>query len=123
MLTNNLSWAQVGGYLQKIVKNDGHYRAWRLASIGIVGFLGLAVIFTIYFIYNNIYNTLSNSNVILILSNSPQSDTIDVDAYEKAKEIIAKKEQITSIPIKLRNIFIYDESNTKPPNTTTTTSK
>ena len=105
MLMNNLSRAQIGSYLKTIVKNDGHYRAWRLASIGIVGFLGLAVILTIYFIYNNIYTTLSNSNVILILSNSPQSDMIDVDAYEKAKEIIIKKQQAITIPSKLRNIF------------------
>jgi len=123
MLMNNLSRAQIGSYLKTIVKNDGHYRAWRLASIGIVGFLGLAVILTIYFIYNNIYTTLSNSNVILILSNSPQSDMIDVDAYEKAKEIIIKKQQAITIPSKLRNIFTYDESGTKSKNFSTSTIK
>src|SRR3989344_3963548 len=123
MLMNNLSRAQIGSYLKTIVKNDGHYRAWRLASIGIVGFLGLAVILTIYFIYNNIYTTLSNSNVILILSNSPQSDMIDVDAYEKAKEIIIKKQQAITIPSKRRNIFTYDEAGTKSKNFSTSTIK
>lgn len=123
MLTTDLSRARPGNYLKKITKNGGRYGAWRLTCIGIVGFLGLATIFTIYFIYINIYNTLSNTNVILILNNSPQSDTIDADAYEKAKKIITKKQQAISIPTKFRNIFIYEESIEKPKHTTSTPKK
>lgn len=123
MLMNKLSWSQLGDLFKKNLKTTNRYTAWRLASICTVGILGLVIIITIYFIYNNIYNTLSNSNAILILSSSPQSDTIDIEAYTQAKKTISKKEQTIIIPNDLRNIFIYGQTRPIPINSVTSTKK
>ncbi len=111
---NKFNWQQLGDLFKHNLKDNNRYAAWRLASIGTMGILSLTIILTIYFIYDNIYNTLSNGNAIIILSNSPLSDTIDVEAYEKVKKIITKKQQTNSIPTKLRNIFYYGQEPPKP---------
>lgn len=123
MLINKLGWSQLKDLFGKNMTNNSRYTAWRLASIGIVGLLSLAVLITIYFIYNNIYNTLSNSNAILVLSSSPQSDTIDITAYEKAKKIITTKQQAVIIPNKLRNIFSYGSEHSTPISSVSSTKK
>lgn len=115
---NKPEWLQLENIFKKNLKNDGRYTAWRLASIGIMGFLGLSVIATIYFIYNTTYNTISNNNAILILNNGSQNNSADMEAYEQAKNIIAKKQLNIDIPDNLRNIFNYGQELPKPATST-----
>lgn len=113
MLTTNINLAQLTALLKKRMKMHGRYTIWRVTSILTAGFLGAATILTVYFIYSNIYNTLSNSNAILILSSNVPNDIIDLQTYEKAKEAIANKNQVPVVPNNLRNIFSYGQGSTR----------
>ena len=51
MLTTNINLAQLTALLKRHMKMKGHYAIWRVTSILTAGFLGAAIILTVYFIY------------------------------------------------------------------------
>lgn len=94
---------------------------WRLISIFVVGFLTAAAGFTFYFIYQNIYNTIANTNAIVILNSELNISNVDINTFKKVESIMEMKQTAASstIPNSLKYIFDYEKS---PITITTSTS-
>ncbi|MDO8499103.1 MAG: hypothetical protein Q7S66_00385 [bacterium] len=81
---------------------------WRVIYVTLICLIGSSSIFFAYFIYYNVFSTLSNSSAAGVLQAVAYIDTIDSVAYDKARLIVNKKNQ-TALSIKLeslRNPFI-----------------
>lgn len=96
------------GNFNKIFGNGGKYAKWRIISILTVGVMALSAFFTGDFIYKNIYNTLSNANMIIVLSSNLGIDTVDIKNYNLAEERKKLKTESFSWGKEIRNIFIYE---------------
>lgn len=64
--------------------------------------------FTYYFIYQNIYSTIANSNAVVSLRSNQNIYDLDLQAYEKAETAIAQKKHKEEIFPNIRNIFYYN---------------
>lgn len=84
---------------------------WRLVYFVITGIILCAIILFAFFIYQNIYNTLSNTLAIGIINAGTDIDIVDDKAYNKARELIKNKKIEISAPTKIRNVFIIQEQN------------
>ena len=84
----------------------GSYGLWRMINIVILGALALGTMFTIYFVQQNVFYTIANTDAVVGLQSSVIFD-IDLDSYERAVQIITDKKKPTEIPANLRNIFSY----------------
>jgi len=107
MLTTKISWSQLIELAKKELKIHSRYTFWRITSIIVMGFLGLSTLFTVSFIYNNIYDTITNSAIILSLNNEMPEDMLDLQLFETAQNLVKKKKITTTIPSDMRNIFLY----------------
>ena len=85
----------------------GRYGVWRLLNLLILGVICAGVFLTFFYIYQNIYSTLYNSNIIINLRTNAAIYELDVNAYEKARAAIEKKKIVVKIPGDLRNVFSY----------------
>lgn len=113
MLTNKLPKLPIP------IAYKGKYAFWRLLNIVIFGLLISGVMFTYYFIYQNIYSTIANANAITSLRSNLNIYDLDLQAYEKAQTAIIQKKHLEEIPLNIRNIFYYNTgtstyANTKP---------
>jgi hypothetical protein len=86
------------------------YASWRLASIIVVGILTIATLESVYFMYKNIYSTISNSTAIVLLGDAAGSQTIDIATFTRTEAILKNKIEPEIWPERLRNIFAYDET-------------
>ena len=87
---------------------------WQIINwVAITGLL-LAAFFTVRFIYENVYLSLSNAYAIIVLSKDLDIEKIDATAFEKAQKALANK-QIAPIPDKLRYIFALPAISTSTP--------
>jgi len=107
-LSNNLDLKN----LNKMFSNGGRYARWRILSMIIVGIMAASALLTANFIYQNIYVTLSNANIIIVLSSNLSVDTIDLKNYNLAEERTRYKTESFSWSDKIRNIFNYEVSGT-----------
>lgn len=98
--------------LKKLFKPSGHYATWRIASILIAGLILASTLFIGFFVYQNIYTTLANTNTIIILESSLGVDVIDTKAYNQVEEKLKLKKTPFSWPDKIRNIFDYVPTST-----------
>lgn len=96
----------------------GAFLGWRIASILTVGAMLGSALFSTWFIYSNIYTTISNSASIILLGTTPPTDAIDINALSAAQVNLTLKSARTEWPKKLRNIFNY--ADTAPTSTTST---
>ena len=111
MLTNNkLHTFNVPNKLKIPIAYKGRYGFWRLLNIVIMGLLAFGVMFTYYFIYQNIYSNITNANAIVSLRSSLHIYDLDLQAYEKAVIAIAQKKQLEKFPPNIRNIFSYNKN-------------
>lgn len=92
--------------------SGGRYAKWRILSMLIVGVMAASALLTANFIYQNIYVTLTNANIIVVLSSNLSVDTIDLKNYNLAEERKKYKTENFSWGNKIRNIFNYETSNT-----------
>lgn len=104
--------------LKKLFKPSGHYAIWRIASILVAGLILASALFVGFFVYQNIYTTLANTNTIIILESSLSVDAIDTKAYNQVAEKLALKKMPFTWPEKIRNIFDYVTINTTTPTST-----
>ncbi|OGH94180.1 MAG: hypothetical protein A2538_01430 [Candidatus Magasanikbacteria bacterium RIFOXYD2_FULL_41_14] len=96
------AWAQV-----KLT--GGNYLGWRIASIIVVGTMLASALFSAWFIYHNIYNTIANSMTVVILGSSPYVEALDDTALQKARASLKLKNIVVTWPKNIRNIFSYPE--------------
>lgn len=87
--------------------SGGRYARWRLLSIVAVGLIFASALYVGRFIYENIYSTIANANIIAAMESGLRIDAIDMKAYNLAKEKISLKEQPFAWPRDIRNIFEY----------------
>lgn len=92
------------------VTYKGKYGFWRILNIIILGLLTFGVMFTFYFIYQNIYSIIANANAITSLKSNIHIYNLDVQAYEKAEAAIKQKNHLEEIPSNIRNVFYYGAS-------------
>lgn len=71
-----------------------------------IGVMLACVMVSGYFIYTKIYRTLDDVNTIVVLNSDLQLDSINMGAFERAENLIMVKNTTSTIPLKLRNIFI-----------------
>ena len=104
MLTNRL---------KKILpKYHTYYDFWRLLNIIVAGALLVGATLTVFFIYQNINTALVNTALITDVKTRLTFDTLDIESYEKIKNIIATKQAVKPISNNLRNIFVYGQTGT-----------
>ncbi len=88
------------------------YAVWRLAHILCYGFLAAAAGIVFFFIYQNIYATLSNAYTIGVLASQAEIDAVDIEAYDSMRQILRDKTRPIAIPTGLRDVFIYYATST-----------
>ncbi len=93
--------------IKKLFKPSGHYATWRILSICAVGLIMASTLFVGFFVYQNIYTTIANTNTIIILESGLSVDAIDAKAYNQVEEKLKLKKTPFSWPEKIRNIFEY----------------
>ena len=93
-------------------KSQGKYASWRVLSILVVGFVVFSALAVSYFVYQNIFTTLSNANDIVFLQSTAAIDVVDKKAYDAATKLITEKQSLTA-PSNTRNVFDY-ANNLKP---------
>lgn len=95
-----------------LLKYHTYYGFWRLLNIIVAGALLVGTTLAIYFINQNINIALVNTTLIADIKTRLTFDALDLEAYEKTKQIIAIKQVTKPIPKNLRNIFIYGQTGT-----------
>ncbi len=96
-----------------IFKHQGRYTGWRILSIFVIGILTASFLATTFFIYQNIMATTANSSIIIILGPESNIEVLNMADYEKAKNIVAQKQQATFIANDLKYIFDFQTSTVK----------
>ncbi|KKU26018.1 MAG: hypothetical protein UX39_C0014G0011 [Candidatus Magasanikbacteria bacterium GW2011_GWA2_46_17] len=86
------------------------YLAWRILSIVLSGVFAGSIIVIVLFIYNNIYTTLADNNVIANLSSNLNMEIVDLNEHERNTNAIVAKKEAAQIPSNIRNIFDYSTS-------------
>ena len=89
------------------LKSNGHYVAWRVASIIVTGLLAASVFITFFFVYQNIMATTANSNIIIVLGPDSNIENLDLAGYQKTQTIISAKQQIFAFPNQTRYLFNF----------------
>lgn len=81
------------------------FRVLRVVSLGIGGILAFGAFVVLYFMYLNIFDTISKVHSIILLSNDYGSDIIDFPLYEEVKKGWNEKNtDYVGVPLP-RNIF------------------
>ncbi len=81
------------------------------------------VLLTTYFVYQNIYTTIANTEAIGILQASASVDSLDIKDYDNIRALLENRSKAQPISKDLRNIFIpYVAPTTTLKNVTTTPS-
>lgn len=87
------------------VAEYSQFRALRAVSVGVGGMLAIGAVVVLYFMYLNIFDTISKVHSIFLLSNDYGSDIIDFPLYEEVGKGWSEKREVnpgTPLP---RNIF------------------
>ncbi|OGH87813.1 MAG: hypothetical protein A3J93_05280 [Candidatus Magasanikbacteria bacterium RIFOXYC2_FULL_42_28] len=105
----------------KKIPVGNNYLWWRVTSIIVVGAMFGSALFSIWFIYSNIYTTISNTAAIAVWESTPSTDAVDITAYEQAQKNLLLKSTTTEWPANPRDIFNYADATTTTSATTSTT--
>lgn len=79
-----------------------------------------SVIISVYFIYQNIFRTLEDANIIVLLNSAVNIDVINLPAYDKANDYLRLKVNNAQVPLNIRNIFSYGNQTSASPTPTST---
>lgn len=102
-----------------LVTYTGKYALWRFINIIIMGALIGGALLTYVFIYQNIYNTISNTYAITELNANINWTALNSQDYTKAQDILKQKAEIKQISRTIRNIFSYAGSSIPTSSTST----
>lgn len=83
---------------------------WKIIGWLLWGVLVAGVIGSLYFIYVYIYQTLNEANTVVTLNLNSSVNTLQLDDYDKVKQLIDSKQNTPGLPTKIRNIFFYTSS-------------
>lgn len=101
--------------LKTWIKNPpttGEYLGWRIMSVLLVGAMAGSAFFSAWFIYNNIYITVTNAASIVILESTQKIEAVDWTAFEQTKQNLILKDEKTEWAKNVRDIFTYLENPT-----------
>lgn len=104
----NIKFTKSNGFFKK----PGKYTAWKIFELLILGSLLGSIIWTIDFLYKYGYETLDNTQAIVILNSGTNINTIDNRSFTTAQAAIKLKNDLPTIDNKIRNIFYYDKETT-----------
>lgn len=93
-------------------KTKTPFLAWKLLSIGLIGVMLGSIIFSMYFIYVNIYRTLDDVNTIVVLNSNTSLDKINQKSYDRAQDLVQLKRNLAALPKQYRNIFVKPTTST-----------
>ena len=97
----------------------GRYGVWRMIYILIFMIILAGLGLTYYFIYQNIYSTIANTNAIASLRSNLKINSLDIPAFERSSAAIATKQNLEYFPSTIRNIFYFTPTSTPPVTTST----
>lgn len=89
------------------ISYKGSYGVWRIIYLLIFAILITAIALTYYFIYQNIYSTIANTNTVTLLKSTVNIYNLDIAAFERAAAAIEKKNKLEYFAPDIRNIFYY----------------
>lgn len=95
----------------------GRYAFWRMVYILIFLLLLGAMGMTYYFIYQNIYSTIANTNIVSALKSNANIYNLDLAGFQKATIAIEKKQKIEYVGPTVKNIFNYGPAPITPTST------
>ncbi len=108
MPVNNLN-INLGDLLKKLTPaKKRRFLGWRIAYFFTIGIILAGGMYTMLFVYKNIFTTLSNSYNIMVLSSELGMDNVDMNEFERARTAVDKHLEPTTIPDDLRNLFQYN---------------
>lgn len=96
-----------------------NFRVLRAASFGIGGVIFIGISIVLYFMYLNIFDTISRVHSIILLSNEYGSDIIDFPLHEQVKKGWDEKSGGSGLAPLPRNIFSGRVSPTPTPTSPT----
>lgn len=108
---------------QTALKLNSKYALWRIGGLLVFVVITCVTIFMIYFIYQNAYVTLANTNIISTLNSNLSVDIIDGKAHTEAQQAIALKKEVYTFNPNLKYIFSYASSTTATSTAQTTKNK
>lgn len=85
---------------------ESPYLVWKLLSIIAIGAMLASIIGSVYFLYTTIYRVLDDAYTIVILEADVQLDTINTKLYQRAQELVTLKNDTTSLPQEITNVFV-----------------
>jgi len=92
-------------------RRQNRYTVWKLIYLFAIALILSSTLYFAFFIYQNIFNTLSNSYAIGVLGGGASIDIIDNRSYDTAREAVNAKGETPPPPAKIRNIFINQQKN------------
>jgi hypothetical protein len=93
------------------------YRWWRIIAILTFGILMAAFLATTFFLYTYIFRRLEDAHTIVMLDTVQQSDTLNLNNYQKAVSLLSLKTSSTPFVFPLRNVFEFPPTSTAPTST------
>lgn len=87
---------------------SGPYAWWRLSTFAMFGLMAASIIYSGFFVYNYTFQSLEDAHTIVLLNTDSIVNTINVENYNKAVQILNTKNSSTTIPADLRNVFSYN---------------
>lgn len=79
-------------------------------SIIVVGVMAACLLGSSYLMYQSVYRTLDDANIVVVLNANADFDIINKDLYDDTKNILARKNTVANLPANLRDIFTYASS-------------
>lgn len=89
---------------------SGPYAWWRLSTFVMLGLMAASLLYSGFFVYNYTFRSLEDAHTIVLLNTDSIVNTINLENYEKAVKILELKTSSSTIPVNIRNIFVYDTS-------------
>lgn len=83
---------------------------WRVGALLLWGILAGSLGLSSLLIYQSTFQTLNEANSIVVLSATPDLDSIDIEKYELAEAIVDNKTKGPAIPRLVRDIFSFSSS-------------
>ena len=83
---------------------------WHIAYLILIGLLLASAIYTTWFVYQNVCDTIDNAMVIVQISPDLNNEVINLPLFEQTQISVTTKQTAIDIPANLRNIFEYYSS-------------
>ncbi len=96
---------------------------WNVITMSIVALMIASSIGSLYFIYTNIYRTLSDAEIVFGLNDTGAMESIDLDTFRRVADKLEQKNNLKMPPTALRNMFDFNSLASSSPHATTTSKR